>query len=143
MIGYRIVDGVKIRCHEKRRTWFSYSSSRLQHSCNPVFMDIALGLGKAKLYEYIYKFGFGQKTGIDIDGEESGILLHQEVVKNVDLARIGFGQAIATTPIQIVSAVSAALNGGRLMQPHLLKEVREPYFDEMTKEHFKVIEHRT
>lgn len=138
--GYRIVDGVKIRCHEKEGHGLVTLAQGFQHSCNPVFMDIALGLGKAKLYEYIYKFGFGQKTGIDIDGEESGILLHQEVVKNVDLARIGFGQAIATTPIQIVNAVSAAVNGGRLMQPHLLKEVREPYFDEMTKEeHFKVI----
>jgi len=119
--GYRIVDGQRIKCWKAgghgQQTFFEV----VQHSCNPAFMDMALGLGVDRFYDYIHAFGFGSRTGVDIAGEESGVIMNQASVKNVDLARMGFGQAIAVTPLQLINAVSAVINGGSLMQPRLVR----------------------
>ena len=122
--GYHIVDGQKIKC------WRSYNPHGSQtlvegvkNSCNPVFMQIALGLGKETFYDYLDKFGFGKTTGVDFSGEESGIVTAEKYVKDVDLACMGFGQSISVTPIQLITAVSAAINGGNLMQPHFVHSV--------------------
>ncbi|HZK33912.1 MAG TPA: penicillin-binding transpeptidase domain-containing protein [Bacillota bacterium] len=119
--GYRMVDGVRIRCWKAGGHGTQNLSEVVQNSCNPAFMDMALGLGRERFYDYLEAFGFGQKTGIDISGEEKGVLMNEASVKNVDLARMGFGQAISVTPMQLVSGISAAINGGNLMQPHLVK----------------------
>lgn len=95
----------------------------LQNSCNPVFTQLALRLGSDTFYRYLRAFGLGQRTGIDLYGEASGILISQTRVKDVDLARIGFGQSVAVTPIQMIAAACAVVNGGRLMQPHLVKAI--------------------
>jgi stage V sporulation protein D (sporulation-specific penicillin-binding protein) len=86
-------------------------------------MDIATRLGKDKFYDYIYKFGFGQTTNVGLTGDTSGIVRHVKYIRTVDIARIGFGQAIAVTPIQLATAACAAINGGNLMQPHIVKEI--------------------
>jgi len=78
-------------------------SQAVQNSCNPAFMDMALSLGREKFYDYIEAFGFGKKTGIDISGEEKGVLMPEASVKNVDLARMGFGQSISVTPLQLIN----------------------------------------
>ena len=86
-------------------------------------MNLALSLGTERLYDTLESFGFGSKTGIDFFGESSGIMMSESSVKNVDLARIGFGQAVAVTPVQLISGVCAAVNGGTLYEPYFLEKV--------------------
>ena len=95
----------------------------LQNSCNPGFMEIGFRLGKEKLYDYIDAFGFGEKSGIDLLGESTGIVFNEERVGPVELATSSFGQGNSTTPIQLTNAMSAAINGGNLLKPYILKKV--------------------
>ena len=97
----------------------------LENSCNPVFTQLALRLGSERFYQYLHAFGLGSRTGIDLYGEASGILIGQNRVKNVDLARIGFGQSVAVTPIQMITAACAVVNGGRLMKPYLVEAIED------------------
>ena len=120
--GYRIVDGQKIKCWKTTGHGSETLVEGFANSCNSVFMDLGLRLGKEKLYSYLKKFGIGQKTQIDFNGESSGIMMKQEVVKNVDLARISFGQAIAVTPLQMLMGISGILTG-TLYKPQLLKSI--------------------
>lgn len=119
--GYRIVDGQRIKCWKHGGHGHQTLHEAVQNSCNPVFMDMALGMGASEFYDYLEKFGFGSRTGIDINGEERGVMISEASVKNVDLARIGFGQSIAVTPIQLISATAAVINGGNYMEPRLVK----------------------
>jgi stage V sporulation protein D (sporulation-specific penicillin-binding protein) len=128
--GYKMVDGQKISCWRAGGHGHESFAEAVQNSCNPVFMELALRLGKDKFYTYLNEFGFGQATGIDVVGEEKGIIMSKETAKNVDLARMGFGQAISVTPLQLITAASAVINGGNLMKPYLVKELREPVIDE-------------
>lgn len=121
--GYRVVDGTRIRCWRSIGHGSQDFAHGIMNSCNCVFMDIALSAGAEKTYDYLEKFGIGSRTGIDLPGEGAGILLAEESVKSVDLARIGFGQAVATTPIGLASAVCSVLNGGRLLKPYVVKSV--------------------
>ena len=86
-------------------------------------MDLALRLGVDKFYQYMEKFGLGKKTGIDIAGEGSGILMPKSQVRTVDLARMGFGHAVAVSPIQLLSAVACIVNGGTYNQPKVLSKI--------------------
>ena len=96
--GYRELEGSeRIRCHKAGGHGHQTFAEAVENSCNPAFVDMALALGKGKFYDYIEAFGFGQKTGIDINGEAQGIVIPREAVKNLDLARIGFGQSISVT----------------------------------------------
>lgn len=127
--GIRIVDGSKISCwtkHANGKHSNQNLSDALNNSCNPIFTDIALSLGKATMYDYLEKFGYGSATGIDFAGEQAGILVPESAVTNGDLARIGFGQTIAVTALQLCMATAAAVNGGLLMQPYLVKEISDP-----------------
>ncbi|MEG1805700.1 MAG: penicillin-binding transpeptidase domain-containing protein, partial [Clostridia bacterium] len=123
----RVVDGQRIKCWDKHlngRHTNENLQMALQNSCNPVFVDIALALGKEKFYDYLELFGYGKQTGIDYIGEASGMIINENFVKNCDLARIGFGQTIAVTGLQLINATASAVNGGILNQPTLLKEVK-------------------
>ena len=127
--GVRVIDGSKISCwtkHANGKHSNENLSDALKNSCNPVFTDIALSLGKDKFYEYLDKFGYGKPTGIDFGGEQAGLLVSQSTVTRGDLARIGFGQTIAVTALQLCAATSAAVNGGLLLQPYLVKEIVDP-----------------
>ena len=115
------VDGDTIKCWGSPHKAETMAQA-LQNSCNPVFVELALRMGAQRFYQYLHAFGLGSKTNIDLQGEESGILIPVNSVKNVDLARIGFGQSVAVTPIQLLTAACSVLNGGRLMRPYLLKE---------------------
>lgn len=97
----------------------------VQNSCNEVFVEVGLRLGAEKFYEYIRAFGFGESTGISLPGETSGIVTIPEYIKEVNLATISFGQGIAVTPIQLVTAISAVANGGNLMEPRIVKELAD------------------
>ena len=86
-------------------------------------MQMALAMGVDTFYDYIYAFGFGTSTESGIPGEDTGEVIHRKYVRDTDLARIGFGQSITTTPLQILTAASAAINGGILMQPYVVKSI--------------------
>ena len=112
--GYRIVDGVRIKCWKTIGHGNQTLVEAFGNSCNCCFMDLALRLGVDKFYSYMQKFGLGSKTGIDISGEASGMLMAKSQVKNVDLARMGFGHAVALTPIQLMTAVSSIIGGSKI-----------------------------
>lgn len=121
--GYRIVDGQKIKCWRLHGHGSQTMTDGLCNSCNSVFVDLALRLGEDKMYSYFDKFGFGCTLNVDFPGESGGIIMQKEVAKKVDLARMGFGQAIATTPIQLVNSICCVLNGGTLMQPYFVDKI--------------------
>lgn len=118
--GFRIIDGERIKCWRTIGHGSQTLVECVQNSCNCCFMDLALRLGKEKLYKYLTAFGIGKTTGIDISGESGGLLLNKDVVKNVDLARIGFGQSVAVSQIQLLNAFCAAINGGVLHVPSVV-----------------------
>ena len=123
--GYRIVDGEKIKCWKLIGHGQQTMTDGLCNSCNSVFVDLALRLGTNTMYEYFEKYGFGNTLGVDFLGEASGILMNKETSKKVDLARMGFGQAVAVSPLQLISAICSVLNGGKLYKPYFIKEVTE------------------
>ena len=121
--GYKVVDGQRIKCWRSIGHGSQDFAHGIMNSCNCVFMDIALSAGTSTMYDYFEKFGLTGKTGIDVSGEGRSIMLAEESVKTVDIARIGFGQAIAVTPIQLATAVASVINGGKLVTPYVLDSV--------------------
>lgn len=96
----------------------------MENSCNVVFVDLGRRLGKEKFYKYIKAFGFGERTGIELTGEQGGIIpVNTDVIKEINLATMSYGHGIAVTPIQLINAVSAIANGGNLMEPRLVSEL--------------------
>ncbi len=123
---YRYVDGQRTKCwsnHSNGKHANLTLSGALNNSCNPIFVDIACSLGKETMYKYIDLFGYGKATGIDFNGETSGMVIPLSAVKNVDLARIGFGQTIAVTGLQLALATASAINGGIYYSPYLVSEI--------------------
>jgi stage V sporulation protein D (sporulation-specific penicillin-binding protein) len=117
--GGREVGGRYIKCWRSPRSHGSESFVQgVQNSCNPVFMDVAARLGSDKFYEYMLKFGFDKKTGIDLPGEAVGIMHKKENIGPVELATMSFGQSFQITPMQLLRAISSVVNGGRLITPH-------------------------
>lgn len=106
----------------------------VENSCNPGFVELGNRLGKEKLFDYIDKFGFGKKTGIDLNGEASGIIFNLDKVGPVELATTAFGQGVSVTPIQQITAVSAAINGGTLYKPYIVKSLNDPETNSVIKE---------
>jgi stage V sporulation protein D (sporulation-specific penicillin-binding protein) len=115
------VGGARLRCWKKGGHGSQTFLEVVENSCNPGFVTLGNRLGKEKLFSYIKNFGFGTKTGIDIGGEENGILFKLNQVGPVELATTAFGQGVSVTPIQQITAVSAAINGGTLYKPHVAK----------------------
>ncbi|MBQ9013107.1 MAG: PASTA domain-containing protein [Bacilli bacterium] len=101
---------------------------------NPGFVELGNRLGKETLFSYINKFGFGKKTGIDLNGEANGILFNLNKVGPVELATTAFGQGVSVTPIQQITAVSAAINGGILYKPYIVKSLNDPETNSVIKE---------
>lgn len=121
--GYNIVDGQKIKCWKSVGHGSEDLTDGLCNSCNTVFTTLALRMGLDRMYEYFEKFGLGKKTGIDFLGESGGIIMNKDNVQNVDLARMGFGQAIAVTPLQLITAIAACVNGGKLLKPYMVSKI--------------------
>lgn len=120
--GRTTVDGEIIRCWRTVGHGSQTLVEAFKNSCNCVFINLALRLGVDKYYEYLDYFGLGEKTGVDISSESSGIVMPKEQVRVVDLARIGFGHAIAVTELQMAS-VYAKITTGLDITPHLLKSI--------------------
>ena len=113
-----------ISCWKKQGHGTQAFTRALQNSCNPAFVTIGLKIGQETYYKYMQSFGFGQKTGIDLPGEATGLLHDYKTFlsNDVSLAVSSFGQTFTVTPIQMITAVSALVNGGNLMRPYLVKE---------------------
>lgn len=116
--GYRVVEDRRIRCHKVSGHGQETFKEGIMNSCNPVFMDVGLRLGKDNFYKYLKALGFFEKTGVDLPGEAGSIFHKQENVKTVDMAVMSFGQSFQITPLQLMRAASAVVNGGRLITPH-------------------------
>ncbi|CDQ40211.1 MULTISPECIES: stage V sporulation protein D [Virgibacillus] len=116
------VGGAELHCWKSGGHGHQSYLEVVQNSCNPGFVSLGQMLGTEKLFSYIHNFGFGQKTGIDLQGEGNGILFKPENVGPVELATTAFGQGVSVTPIQQVMAVAAAVNGGYLYEPYIAKE---------------------
>ena len=138
--GSVVVEGGKIRCWGRPHGAETFAQA-LQNSCNPVFVEMGLRLGADRFYQYLDAFGIGQKTGVDIPGEAEGIVIARGAVKRVDIARIGFGQSVAVTPLQLLRAVCAAVNGGRLMRPYVVKEIADAQGDAIERGRPQVVGH--
>jgi len=114
------VDGATIHCWKAGGHGSQTMLQVVENSCNPGFVHIGNTLGTEKLMSYIDKYGFGNKTGVDLNGESSGILFDINKMGPVELATTSFGQGISVTPIQQIRAVSAAINGGTLYTPYIV-----------------------
>lgn len=117
------VDGARIKCWKHGGHGSQTFLEVVQNSCNPGFVELGNRLGKETLFDYINKFGYGKKTGIDLNGEATGILFSLDKVGPVELATTAFGQGVSVTALQQVVAVSAAINGGILYKPYIVKRV--------------------
>lgn len=132
------VANAKIRCWKKGGHGAQTFLQVVENSCNPGFVELGNRLGKEKLFDYIYKFGFGKKTGVDLNGEAEGIIFNLDKVGPVELATTAFGQGVSVTPIQQVTAVSAAINGGTLYKPYIVKSLNDPETNSVIKENTPV-----
>lgn len=128
------VANAKIKCWKAGGHGAQTFLQVVENSCNPGFVELGNRLGKEKLFDYINKFGFGKKTGIDLNGEASGILFDLDKVGPVELATTAFGQGVSVTPIQQITAVSAAINGGTLYIPYIVKSLNDPETNSVIKE---------
>ena len=131
--GAITVDGATLHCWKHGGHGDQSYLEVVENSCNPGFVNLGLKLGKDTLMEYINNYGFGTKTGIDLNGEGSGILFDVSAMGNVELATTAFGQGISVTPIQQVRAVSAVVNGGTLYTPYIVKNFLESETDTIVK----------
>lgn len=116
--GFKIVEDRKIRCHKTAGHGTETFVQGIQNSCNPVFMEIGARVGPAGMYKNFKKLGLFKKTGIDVPGEAGSIMHKLEDVKPVELATMSFGQGFQITPLQLLRAASAVVNGGTLVTPH-------------------------
>lgn len=124
--GSTVVNGEQIKCWRYPRSHGQQTLyEAVQNSCNVAFMRMGLAMETETFYDYIYNFGFGQQTGITFPSDQGGSVMPEKYVRDSDLARIAFGQSIAVTPLQLISSVSAVVNGGFLYQPKLVKALED------------------
>lgn len=124
--GYYVAGDRQIKCWRYPRTHGAETFVQgVQNSCNPVFMIVAERMGAEVFANYMKKFGFSEKTGIDLPGEAVGIIHKTENIGPVELATMSFGQSFQITPLQLLRAVSAIVNGGHLVTPHIATQITE------------------
>ncbi|EGO61980.1 stage V sporulation protein D [Acetonema longum] len=119
------VQGRHIHCHRRSGHGSQTFLQIVENSCNVGFVNVGLRIGKDRFYDYIDAFGFGRLTDVDLPGEAKGLVINRQKVKPINIATISIGQSIAVTPLQLVSAVSAVANGGKLLRPQIVREVQD------------------
>lgn len=124
--GYEMVGGARIKSWRAGGHGQQTFLQVLENSSNPGFVEIGRRLGLDNMYSYITNFGFGSKTGIDLPGESTGIMFKKEAMGEVEQATVAFGQGLSVTPIQLVTAFSAVVNGGTLYEPYITKAIEDP-----------------
>lgn len=140
--GYRMVAGQRLRCWKREGHGSQTFMEVVENSCNPGFIEMGDRLGPEKLHHYITQFGFGSSTESGLSGEQKGLLFSPQQWGPVEQATTAFGQGIAVTPMQQVSAIAAAINGGYLMQPYLVAKTLDPLTNEVVAENFPTIKRR-
>ena len=113
----------KVRCWNTAGHGNETLSEALGNSCNVAMMDMAIATGVDKFYNYIYSFGFNEKTNCGMPSEDTGEVIHRKYIRESDLAKISFGENITTTAIQMANAFCAVINGGTLMQPYVVDQI--------------------
>ncbi len=124
--GYKRVEDRIIRCHKAGGHGSQNFVEGIKNSCNPVFMEIGARVGVEKTYEYYKKLGLFNRTGVDIPGEANSIMHNIDIIGAVELATMSFGQSFQITPLQLLTAASAIINGGTLVTPHFGLEIKRP-----------------
>ena len=128
--GFKLVEDRKIRCHKTQGHGAETFQQGFMNSCNPVFMEIGARVGAKDMLKYYQKLGLYERTGVDLPGEANSIMHKLSKIGAVELATMSFGQSIQITPLQLLRTVSAGINGGKLVIPHLAMEKK----DSITKE---------
>ena len=145
--GYVMVSGRRIQNWSGESFGTVTFTDVVKQSLNTGFAQVGLSLGAEKLTDYAKRFGFGEQTGIDLPGEEYGILFNPDDMRDSDIATMSIGQSIAVTPLQLVTAMSAVANDGVLLKPHIVKEIRNAdgslYLENQRTEVRRVIESST
>lgn len=124
--GYVMVSGRRIQNWSNESYGAVTFTDIVKKSLNTGFAQVGLSLGAEKMMHYTRVFGFGERTGIDLPGEEEGILFSADDMRDSDIATTAIGQSIAVTPLQLVTAMAAIANGGTLMHPYIVREIRNP-----------------
>lgn len=140
--GYEMVGGARIKSWKAGGHGLQTFLQVLENSSNPGFVEISRRMGLDNEYAFVKKFGFGEKTGIDLPGESSGIMFKKEVMGEVEQATVAFGQGLSVTPIQLVTAFSAIVNGGTLYKPYITKSVNDPITNEVIMEQKPTVNRR-
>lgn len=135
--GFKIVEDRKIRCHKTQGHGSETFKQGVMNSCNPVFMEIGARVGAKDMLRYYHKLGLYERTGVDLPGEANSIMHKLDKIGAVELATMSFGQSIQITPLQLMRAVSAGINGGRLVTPHFALEKKNPVTKEITEYEYK------
>lgn len=123
--GFKIVEDRKIRCHKVGGHGPETFRDGIKNSCNPVFIEVGARVGAEKMYKEYRKLGLFNKTGIDVPGEANSIMHNIKDIKPVELATMSFGQSIQITPLQLLVAASAIVNGGNIVIPHFAYNVKD------------------
>lgn len=137
--GSVVIGGARIGCWKAGGHGDQTFLQVLQNSCNTGFVKLGQMLGKEKLFSYLDLFGFGSKTGIDLNGEGEGIIFPLDKVGELELVTTAFGQGVSVTPLQQVTAVSSIVNGGKLYQPYVVKSLLEPETNTIIQENEPVL----
>ena len=137
------VNGTRIGCWKSGGHGLQTYLQVLENSCNPGFVKLGQLLGKEKLFSYFDLFGFGEKTGIDLNGEGKGIIFSLDKVGELELVTSAFGQGISVTPIQQVVAVSSVVNGGNLYTPYIVKSVNESLSNSIVIQNNPILKRKT
>ena len=132
----------KIRCHKTQGHGTETFKEGVMNSCNPVFMEIGARVGADAMLKYYRKLGLYEKTGVDLPGEANSIMHKLEKIGAVELATMSFGQSIQITPLQLLRAVSAAVNGGNLVTPHFAVQSENSVTKEVTEYQYETVEGR-
>lgn len=132
--GYEYVGGAKIKSWKKGGHGLQTFRQVLQNSSNPGFVEIGRRLGKDKILKYVQEFGLTNKSGIDLPGESKGIMFSEEKFGPLEQATVAFGQGISITPLQLVRAISACVNGGYLYKPYVVAQIQDPLTGEIVHE---------
>lgn len=135
--GFKIVEDRKIRCHKTQGHGSETFKQGVMNSCNPVFMEIGARVGAKDMLRYYHKLGLYERTGVDLPGEANSIMHKLDKIGAVELATMSFGQSIQITPLQLMRAVSAGINGGRLVTPHFALEKKNSVTKEITEYEYK------
>ena len=135
--GFKIVEDRKIRCHKTQGHGSETFKQGVMNSCNPVFMEIGARVGAKDMLRYYHKLGLYERTGVDLPGEANSIMHKLDKIGAVELATMSFGQSIQITPLQLMRAVSAGINGGRLVTPHFALDKKNPVTKEITEYEYK------